>query len=98
MRALRAESRHSAPSVAHGYASSLPLSPLSSWGWCQSPDSSQKLLKELLGYRHLEDYLSGVANYLGPDLDQLNLDAAQRPVPDTLGQGLASALPWFCPS
>ncbi len=53
------------------------------------PDSFQNLFEELLGYchlRHLEDYLSGMVNYLGPDFDQLSLDTAQGPMFYTLWQ------------
>src|SRR5262249_58825024 len=66
-------------------------SSVSRWrGWRLRPqfrDEAQNLLEHLpcdgdLG--HLEDNIAAVAHYLRADLDELVLQACQRPVPDRL--------------
>ena len=52
---------------------------------CQRPDAVEDLAKQPLGYGNfgqLEDYPTSMKNYSGPGLDQLGLDAAQRPMLD----------------
>ena len=63
------------------------------WSWSQPVDQPQDFLEQFPRHRdlgHLEDDVAGMAHDLSPDLDELLLQARQRPVLDRLRQSQRS--------